>query len=147
MNLIDPYGLYVFYWGAGATAGAGQPKEGDTPNYFSLSGLVVSGTNKNGCEEEGLAGQLGVGRIGGLTLGAGLMAGWFRDDMEDFSGRGTAAGLTLGFVNVELTFNENTTRWTGFNVGLFKSIGFGLYGAETRSATRTHPTHRGKIRD
>jgi RHS repeat-associated protein len=135
--LTDPDGLRVFYWGFGASAGAGR-KEGDTVNYLSTSGIIYQGSRRAGGTEKGVAGSLGGGRIIGATAGAGLIFGYNRGDVEDLSGRSTAAGITVFFISLELTFDENNS-WTGFNFGLLKSMGFGFYGVET--ITYRLPTH------
>jgi len=144
VNLVDPYGLLVTYWGIGGSAGLGPPTEGDKANFFTASGVVYEGTSRQGGTEKGVSGQFGVGRIGGLSIGAGLVAGFNLGDVEDLSGRGGTAGVTIGFISLELTFGENL-KWTGFNIGFFKSIGAGIYGLET--FTGRFPTSSRNRRD
>ena len=98
---------------------------------------MYQGSTRSGGTEKGVAGILGGGRIIGATLGGGLVAGFQKGDVEDLSSRSTAAGITIGFVTFEFTFDKNNS-WTGFNLGIFKSIGFGVYGVET--ATYRLPT-------
>ncbi len=74
----------------------------------------------------------------GLAAGAGLVAGYHRGDVEDLSGRSTSTGIALGPVSFELTFDMNNS-WTGFNIGLLKSLGLGIYSVE--AATDRKPTH------
>ena len=130
INLIDPYGLLVTYWGVGASAGLGPPKEGDSVNMLVTSGVVYEGSNRSGGSEKGVAGTIGAGRIGGAAAGAGLIAGFHIGDVEDLSGRATAAGVTIGPFSIELTFNMDMS-WTGVNFGFMKSFGLGAYGIET----------------
>jgi RHS repeat-associated protein len=136
-NSVDPDGLKVFYWGIGGNVGFGR-KKGETVNYFSTSGIVYQGSTREGGTEKGVAGSLGGGRIAGAVAGTGLIAGYHQGDVEDLSSRTTAAGITFGFISIELTFDKKNS-WTGFNIGLFKSLGLGIYGVE--SHTNRFPTH------
>jgi len=91
---------------------------------------MYQGSTRKGGTEKGFAGSLGGGRISGATAGAGLIVGYHRGDVEDLSARSTASGITIGFVSVEVTF-DMANSWTGFNIGLFKSFGLGVYGVES----------------
>ena len=98
---------------------------------MSLSGYKYRGTRRDGGMEEGFAGSAGGGRMFGGILGIGLEGGILFGDVEDLCGKGTAVGVTFLIFNFEATFNDIGNSWTGFNVGLFKSVGLCVYSKET----------------
>jgi RHS repeat-associated protein len=128
---IDPWGLLVTYHGFGVSAGAGIGTEGDSVNYVSATGYTYEGSRRDGGSEEGIAGIIGAGRMFGLGAGIGYEAGFLFGDVEDFSGKGTAVGISFLIFNIEATFGACDNSWTGMNFGILKTIGLGAYAEET----------------
>ncbi len=146
VNYIDPLGLYVFYWGGGATGGVNITKTTlDEPNFYTGSSLVVSGTNRAGQKVEGVAAVGGAGGIVGGSVGAGLVLGFTTDDMEDFECETESTGITLGLLSIEVVWKDAGAGpmggIKGLNIGLFKSIGLGVYSTVTKAKTRTSRTY------
>ena len=102
---VDTKGLRVFYWGFGGVAGIGR-KEGDSVNYVSSAALIYQGSQRRGGTERGVATGIGGGRIAGMVAGLGLFAGYIKGDVEDLSSRTTISGITIGFISVDLIFDE-----------------------------------------
>jgi len=41
-----------------------------------------------------------------MVAGLGLFAGYIKGDVEDLSSRTTISGITIGFISVDLIFDE-----------------------------------------
>jgi len=140
VNFVDPDGLWAITFGPGASGGVTLP--GENPDTFATSGGYYVGTTRRPEDNRGFKLEEGAylsgsaGKIKGGSAGAGVVFGFNRGDVEDLCGQGSVAGVTVGPISLEATFDANN-NWTGFNIGVFRSIGLGAYGAETHTRTKS----------
>ncbi|MBW2075439.1 MAG: RHS domain-containing protein [Deltaproteobacteria bacterium] len=138
INLIDPSGSIVAYWGAGAAAGAGykiHPKDQDPVTFLSATVTRYAGTTRNGGSNTGMVFSGGAGRMVGVAAGGGLVIGLNFGNVEDLASLSVSTGILLGPFSFELTFDASNSL-SGFSFGFVsKGVGLGVFGQETRAAT------------
>ncbi|KPA13256.1 RHS repeat-associated core domain protein [Candidatus Magnetomorum sp. HK-1] len=132
---VDPSGLYVVFWGAGASAGIGNGNRG---GMHSLSISRYVGSTKNGAYQKGFAISHDQGKDFGANFGAGMFAGLNFGNVEDYKDVTQIFGLDIGGVSIDINFN-NENALVGFSVAL-GTRGWGYAGYFLHSKTTTCST-------
>lgn len=124
INFTDPLGLFVLYWGGGASKGGSWPLYSKRKTFSSSSVLRYTEINPNGykLKEKGLAFANSKGETRGGVLGLGVVGGINFHDKKSFE-NSKAHGVVIGGITLGITKDEN--GWSGIIWG-FGGKGFGI---------------------